>query len=72
MRRRSLKDLFVSSPGGEDDVTNDEIGNSSVDNMGLAGPGYAPGSPRPVGSGFRCRSLLSKRAWRPVLVTIAE
>ncbi|KAK7275288.1 hypothetical protein RIF29_16400 [Crotalaria pallida] len=51
----------------------DEI-HRSISNAGLSGSGYGNGSPRPGWRmGFRCRSLLSlRKAWRPVLLTIAE
>lgn len=82
--RPSLKDLFVSSPpfegergrgnfkersfGGE----NRELGLVSK-GIGGGSTGWlsGPGSPRPVWTGLRYKSLL-RRAWRPVLVTIPE
>ncbi|KAJ1390543.1 hypothetical protein SESBI_37444 [Sesbania bispinosa] len=75
VRRHSLKDLFVSSPPGEEDITNHETHNDNSvanENSGVNGSGHVPGSPRPAGSGFRYKSLLSKKAWRPVLLTIDE
>ncbi|XP_061368182.1 uncharacterized protein LOC133311191 [Gastrolobium bilobum] len=70
VRRHSLKDLFVTAPPGEEDITNEEI--HRVANADLAGSGYGPGSPRPGWKGFRSRPLVSKKAWRPVLLAIAE
>ncbi|XP_058772675.1 uncharacterized protein LOC131646720 [Vicia villosa] len=74
MRRHSLKDLFVSSPPREEDA---EGGASSPM---LGGMGFfrsdswrvGPGLSNPVLTGFRCRSLLKRKAWRPMLLTISE
>ncbi|XP_057426572.1 uncharacterized protein LOC130720004 [Lotus japonicus] len=85
-RRQKLKDLFVSSPPREEEEERSAtpllgsvaavgigVGNSS--NMGLARSGSwrgGPGSMNPVWTGFRCRSLLKRKAWRPLLNTITE
>ncbi|CAI8605053.1 unnamed protein product [Vicia faba] len=73
MRRHSLKDLFVSSPPREEEA---EEGAGSL----MLGKGLfrsdswrvGPGLSNPVLTGFRCRSLLKRKAWRPMLLTIAE
>lgn len=84
MKRNSLKELFGASSqsppwemeggGGRRSFVKEK--NENRESSGLVGAGLAglrggPGSPRPVWSGFRNRSLL-RRAWRPVLVTIPE
>lgn len=76
VRRHSLKDLFGSSPPGEEDIKIDVVvvqeTHRSV-NSGLDGSVYGTGSPGPGWTtGFRCRSLLSRKAWRPVLLAIHE
>ncbi|KAH7516475.1 uncharacterized protein LOC107413337 [Ziziphus jujuba] len=83
--RPSLKDLFVSSPpfegerGRDDNFKERGFGGENRE-LGLVCKGiygsstgwqYGPGSPRPVWTGLRYKSLL-RRAWRPVLVTIPE
>lgn len=70
MRRSSLKDLFVSSPSREED----EEGHASspmLGNMGLFRSDDT-GLNNPVWTAFRCRSLLKRKAWRPMLLTITE
>lgn len=84
MKRNSLKELFVSSPPPPLEAEGGSRGNlkENRDELvqvfgkresggGLTGLQGGPGSPRPVWSGFRYRSLL-RRAWRPVLVSIPE
>ncbi|XP_019439041.1 PREDICTED: uncharacterized protein LOC109344740 [Lupinus angustifolius] len=78
-RRNSLKELFVSSPPkeGEEKVqaaAATMLGSVAIGNMGLIGPGSTDGyGPRNPGwMGFRCRSLLKRKAWRPLLLTIHE
>lgn len=78
MRRHSLKDLFVSSPPREEGArhaTSPLLGSVAVGNMGLGGSNtwkVGPDSTNPVWTGFRCRSLLKRRVWRPLLLTIPE
>ncbi|KAL1295941.1 hypothetical protein HN51_056745 [Arachis hypogaea] len=79
MRRHSLKDLFVSSPPREEAdraTAATLLGSVGVGSMGLSGPGPwrdGPGSSSSVWRGFRCRSLLKRKAnWRPLLLTIPE
>ncbi|KAK7310077.1 hypothetical protein RJT34_07310 [Clitoria ternatea] len=74
VRRHSLKDLFLSSPPNDESVTvtNEDKDSSSTANTGLPGSEFRPGSPKPGWTGFRCRSLLSKKPWRPILLTIDE
>ncbi|CAJ2630676.1 unnamed protein product [Trifolium pratense] len=64
MRRNSLKDLFVSSPAREE---NAEMGLFRSDSWRVG-----PGLNNPVWSGLRCRSLLKRKVWRPMLLTISE
>ncbi|KAL2347628.1 hypothetical protein Fmac_001628 [Flemingia macrophylla] len=65
VRRQSLKDLFQSSPPGAEDVTNNDesVANANADIFG---------SPKHAFTGFRYKLLLSKKAWRPILLSIAE
>lgn len=76
MRRQSLKDLFGSSPPSEEDIKNDVVPIQETRrgvNSGLDGSVYGPGSPGlDWTTGFRCKSLLSRKAWRPLLLTIHE
>lgn len=77
MRRHSLKDLFVSSPPKEEEAldTSPMLGSVAVGNMGLGRSNswkIGPGSTNPVWTGFRCRSLLKRKAWRPMLLAISE
>lgn len=85
MRRNSLKDLFVSplpnQEEGDGEISNSEkipsreLGSVGSMDLALAVGSVSwrdgSGSPKPVWTGFRYRSLLRK-AWRPVLVTIPE
>jgi hypothetical protein len=64
MRRNSLKDLFVSSPAREEGA---EVGLFRSDSWRVG-----PGLNNPVWSGLRCRSLLKRKVWRPMLLTISE
>ncbi|KAK7407518.1 hypothetical protein VNO78_09471 [Psophocarpus tetragonolobus] len=64
VRRHSLKDLFKSAPPGREDVTNED--------RHISGSAYEPGSPKHASTGFRYRSLLSSKAWRPILLSITE
>ncbi|XP_022134107.1 uncharacterized protein LOC111006461 [Momordica charantia] len=74
--RRKLKDLFVSSPPGDDKVSDRRIeeqeGLLTASNTSAAGIGTSTTrrSLRPISSTFRYRFL--RRAWRPVLVAIPE
>ncbi|KAK7308238.1 hypothetical protein VNO77_41840 [Canavalia gladiata] len=70
VRRHSLKDLFLSSPPGDETKGNEDI--HSVSNTGFLGSGYGSSSPKSAWTGFRYRSLLSKKAWRPILLTVTE
>ena len=78
MRRHSLRDLFGSSPPREEmdhATATTLLGSIGVGNMGLGGPGAwrdGPGSTSSVWRGFRCRSLLKRKVWRPLLLTIPE
>ncbi|RDX60119.1 hypothetical protein CR513_61771, partial [Mucuna pruriens] len=72
VRRHSLKDLFQSAPPGDEDVTNDDTLSVPIANNDISGSGYGSGSPKPAWTGFRYRSLLSKKAFRPILHSIAE
>ncbi|KAJ7943117.1 putative 50S ribosomal protein-related [Quillaja saponaria] len=78
VQRNSLKELFVSSPplmeDGQEEMNGQsaELGSiGSVSPAGSASWRAGPGSPRPVWSSFRYRSLL-RRAWRTMLITIPE
>lgn len=82
VKRNSLKELFGSasqSPpwevegarGRRSFVNENRESSPGFVGVGLAGLRNGLGSPRPVWTGFRYRSLL-RRAWRPVLVTIPE
>ncbi|KAK7343418.1 hypothetical protein VNO77_12142 [Canavalia gladiata] len=71
MRRHSLKDLFVSSPPREEDLhdaTTPILGSVAVSHSW----GDRSGSTNPAWTGFRCRSLLKRKHWRPLLLTIPE
>lgn len=75
--RRKLKDLFVSSPPLEDNVSDRRIeeqeGLLTATNTSAAGIGTTSTtrrSLRPISATFRYRFL--RRAWRPVLVAIPE
>ncbi|XP_061357753.1 uncharacterized protein LOC133302046 [Gastrolobium bilobum] len=78
MRRHSLKDLFVSSPPRQEEqlhASTPMLGSLAVGNTALVGSDiwrYRPGSTNPVSTGFRCRSLLKRKAWRPLLLAIPE
>ncbi|XP_004497061.1 uncharacterized protein [Cicer arietinum] len=76
MRRNSLKDLFVSSPPREEDAQAQTHATSPMlGNMGIFRSDswkVGPGLNNPVWTGFRCRSLLKRKAWRPMLLTISE
>jgi hypothetical protein len=65
MRRNSLKDLFVSSPPRREEGA--EVGFFGSDSWRVG-----PGLNNPVWSGLRCRSLLKRKVWRPMLLTISE
>ncbi|WJX15094.1 hypothetical protein P8452_05279 [Trifolium repens] len=65
MRRNSLKDLFVSSPPRREEGA--EVGLFRSDSWRVG-----PGLNNPVWSGLRCRSLLKRKVWRPMLLTISE
>ncbi|CAL0316410.1 unnamed protein product [Lupinus luteus] len=76
-RRNSLKELFVSSPKEEEEKVQASatmLGSVAIGSMGLVGPGSIDGyGPRNPGwMGFRCRSLLKRKAWHPLLLTIHE
>ncbi|RDY13251.1 LEAF RUST 10 DISEASE-RESISTANCE LOCUS RECEPTOR-LIKE PROTEIN KINASE-like 1.1, partial [Mucuna pruriens] len=72
MRRHSLKDLFVSSPPREEHVHDHEttpmLGSVAVSHSWS----NQPCSTNPPWTGFRCRSLLKRKHWRPLLLTIPE
>ncbi|KAE9611761.1 hypothetical protein Lalb_Chr06g0165891 [Lupinus albus] len=80
-RRNSLKELFVSSPPKDEEEEKVQAGaaatmlcSAAIGTMGLVGPGRMDGyGPRSPGwMGFRCRSLLKRKVWRPLLLTIHE
>ncbi|MED6114430.1 hypothetical protein PIB30_080141 [Stylosanthes scabra] len=74
MRRHSLKDLFVSSPPREEADRPSASVTAAAFGVGSMGPWRdGPGSSSSVWRGFRCRSLLKRKAnWRPLLLTIPE
>lgn len=71
--RFTLKDLFVSSPPLEEtkERTVGPIRSSGTLGGGLDNWKAGQEWSRPVRTGFRSKLLL-RRAWRPVLITIAE
>ncbi|KAH1035683.1 hypothetical protein AAZX31_20G106900 [Glycine max] len=73
MRRHSLKALFVSSPPREERVHENEttpmLASVAVPHSSWSNE---PGSTNPPWAGFRCRSLLKRKHWRPLLLTIPE
>ncbi|XP_020210404.1 uncharacterized protein LOC109795348 [Cajanus cajan] len=72
MRRHSLKDLFVSSPPPEDHVNDRETAPMLPSVAASHSWSNQPGSTNPPWTGFRCRSLLKRKHWRPLLLTIPE
>ncbi|KAK7280445.1 hypothetical protein RJT34_25509 [Clitoria ternatea] len=71
MRRHSLKDLFVSSPPRDEDTHEATPMLASVA-VAHSWSDHRPGSTNPAWTGFRCRSLLKRKYWRPLLLTIPE
>ncbi|XP_054808704.1 uncharacterized protein LOC129310815 [Prosopis cineraria] len=74
MRRNSLKDLFGSSLPSEEEGERVISVSEKLPSRGfrsVVGSVDGLGSPKPVWTGFRYRSLLRK-SWRPALVTIPE
>ncbi|TKY50868.1 hypothetical protein E2542_SST22374 [Spatholobus suberectus] len=73
MRRHSLKDLFVSSPPREEHVRDHETTPMLSSSFAIPRSwSNEPGSTNPPWTGFRCRSLLKRKHWRPLLLTIPE
>ncbi|XP_019427083.1 PREDICTED: uncharacterized protein LOC109335403 [Lupinus angustifolius] len=63
--RNSLKELFVSSPPREEVEEKLHVTSSTtvLGSVAVGNPGWM---------GFRYRSLLKRKAWRPLLLTIHE
>ncbi|ESW14939.1 hypothetical protein PHAVU_007G030600 [Phaseolus vulgaris] len=72
MRRHSLKALFVSSPPREEHLHDHEKTPMLASVAVPHSWSNEPGSSNSPWTGFRCRSLLKRKYWRPLLLTIPE